>query len=97
MTTPTTIDFDALRKRLHQLSLFGLLAQDNPVLSEPWVEELIDIEQTERRRRSLVRRVRDAKLGLYKPLVDFDWHWPKRIDQALYNELLGGEFRYRPN
>ena len=68
MTTPTTIDFDALRKRLHQLSLFGLLAQDNAVLSEPWVEPLITIEQTERQRRSLVRRLRDAKLGIYKTL-----------------------------
>ena len=92
MTTPTTIDFDALRKRLHQLSLFGLLAQDNAVLSEPWVEPLITIEQTERQRRSLVRRLRDAKLGIYKPLADFDWQWPRRIDQPLYNELLGGDF-----
>ena len=89
-TTPT--DFEALRKRLHQLGLFGLLAQDNALLSEPWVESLITIEQNERQRRSLLRRLRDAKLGVFKPLADFDWQWPQRIDRELFTELLGGEF-----
>ena len=90
--TSTTIDFEALRKRLHQLALFGLLAQDNVVLSEPWIEQLIHIEHTERQRRSLVRRLRDAKLGAFKPLADFDWDWPQRIDRALFTELLDGAF-----
>jgi hypothetical protein len=71
MTTIST-DFEALRKRLHQLGLFGLLGQDNALLSEPWVESLISIEQNERQRRSLLRRLRDAKLGVFKPLADFD-------------------------
>ena len=42
--TTTSTDFEALRKRLHQLGLFGLLAQDNTLLSEPWVGSLITIE-----------------------------------------------------
>ena len=91
MTTIST-DFEALRKRLHQLGLFGLLGQDNALLSEPWVESLISIEQNERQRRSLLRRLRDAKLGVFKPLADFDWRWPLRIDRELFTELLGGEF-----
>ncbi len=90
MTTAT--DFQALRKRLHQLGLFGLLSQDNALLSQTWVEPLITIEQNERQRRSLLRRLRDAKLGAFKPLADFDWHWPQRIDRELFTELLGGEF-----
>jgi DNA replication protein DnaC len=90
--TTTSTDFEALRKRLHQLGLFGLLAQDNTLLSEPWVGSLITIEQNERQRRSLVRRLRDAKLGPFKPLADFDWQWPQRIDRELFTELLGGEF-----
>ena len=90
--TTTSTDFEALRKRLHQLGLFGLLAQDNTLLSKPWVGSLITIEQNERQRRSLVRRLRDAKLGPFKPLTDFDWQWPQRIDRELFTELLGGEF-----
>ena len=62
--TTTSTDFEALRKRLHQLGLFGLLGQDNALLSQPWVESLVSIENTERQRRSLVRRLRDAKLGI---------------------------------
>jgi DNA replication protein DnaC len=90
--TTTATDFEALRKRLHQLGLFGLLGQDNALLSQPWVESLVTIEQDERQRRSLLRRLRDAKLGAFKPLADFDWHWPQRIDRELFTELLGGEF-----
>jgi DNA replication protein DnaC len=90
--TTTSTDFEALRKRLHQLALFGLLGQDNALLSQPWVEPLITIEQNERQRRSLLRRLRDAKLGAFKPLADFDWRWPLRIDRELFVELLGGEF-----
>ena len=45
------------------LALFGLLAQDDTTLREPWVEPLLAIEEAERHRRSLVRRLRDAKLG----------------------------------
>jgi DNA replication protein DnaC len=89
---PTPTDIPALRKRLHQLALFGLLAQDDATLRETWVESLIDIEEAERHRRSLVRRLRDAKLGAFKPLPDFDWQWPKHIDRALFSELLAGDF-----
>lgn len=91
MTTQPT-DFEALRKRLHQLGLFGLLGQDNTLLSQPWVETLITLEHNERQRRSLLRRLRDAKLGAFKALADFDWHWPQRIDRALFTELLEGAF-----
>jgi hypothetical protein len=72
--TTTATDFQALRKRLHQLGLFGLLSQDNALLSQSWVEPLITIEHNERQRRTLLRRLRDAKLGAFKPLADFDWH-----------------------
>jgi hypothetical protein len=37
MTTLAS-DVEALRKRLHQRGLFGLLGQDNVLLGKPWVE-----------------------------------------------------------
>jgi DNA replication protein DnaC len=88
----TTTDIPAIRKRLHALGLFGLCAQDHDFLSQPWITTLLDIEQRERHRRSLERRLRDARLGTFKPLADFDWDWPQHIDRALFNELLNGHF-----
>ena len=72
-TTPTSTDIEALRARLQRLRLYGLLAQDDALLTEPWVERLLHIEETERQRRSLERRLGNARLGAFKPVVDFDW------------------------
>ena len=61
-TTTTTPDFDALRKRLRSLTLYGLAAQDNDLLTEPWLQRVIDIEDRERKRRSLERRLTSARV-----------------------------------
>jgi DNA replication protein DnaC len=45
------------------------------------LEHIADAEQRERARRSLERRVSKSKLGGFKPVADFDWAWPKRIDR----------------
>jgi DNA replication protein DnaC len=37
----------------------------------------------------LERRLGNAKLGRFRPLADFDWHWPKRCDRAAIEELMG--------
>lgn len=29
-----------------------------------------------------------ARLGTFKPLADFDWTWPKKIDRAQIEDLL---------
>ena len=47
-TTTTTPDFDALRKRLRALGLYGLAVQDECLLTEPWVERVMAIEDHER-------------------------------------------------
>jgi len=78
----------ALRPRLQALRLYGLLSAPESVLAEPWVEQLLALEERERQRRSLERRLREARLGAFKPLADFDWHWPRRIDRALIEELF---------
>ncbi len=53
---------------------------------------LLQWEEQERARRSLERRIRDARLGNFKPLADFDWAWPKRIDRGALEELMALEF-----
>lgn len=56
------------------------------------IEQLVALEHREREVRNLAQRTRLADLGKFKPLDQFDWNWPRRIDRALYEQLLGGEF-----
>ncbi len=76
------------RARLRALGLYALAAGDANTLAEPWVARLLDIEEPERRRRSLERRMSNARIGAFKPLVDFDWLWPRQIDRPLIEELF---------
>jgi DNA replication protein DnaC len=72
-----------LRARADALHLHGLLAHWPEAATSEWVAPLLDWEEQERRRRSLERRLKDARIGRFKPLCDFDWTWPKRCDRAL--------------
>ena len=56
------------------------------------IEHLIALEHREREVRNLAQRTRLAALGKFKPLDQFDWNWPRRIDRTLYEQLLGCEF-----
>lgn len=77
-----------LRARLQRLGLFGLLACCNDIGDKPWLAELLTIEEAERQRRSLDRRLRAARIGTFKAVADFDWNWPKRIDRQAIDELF---------
>lgn len=95
MTTPTHDD-DQRRAALRRLGLFGLLARWDEVHHLEWLPSVIEYEQSERQRRSLQRRLHFARLGSFKPLCDFDWHWPKKIDRAAVEELASLEFLTEP-
>lgn len=79
---------DDLRVRALALGLHGLVARWTEFGDQPWVRELIAVEDGERQRRSLERRVKNAKIGKFKPMADFDWSWPKSIDRDAINELF---------
>nr|WP_321928810.1 IS21-like element helper ATPase IstB [Paraburkholderia guartelaensis] len=66
--------------------------EEREIAEASWVEPLVQWEEQERTRRSLERRIRDARLGNFKPLADFDWEWPKRIDRVALEELMALEF-----
>lgn len=83
---------ERLRERAKALRLHGVLAHWDDVASAKWLAELIDWEETERARRSLERRLASAHIGRFKPLADFDWHWPKRCDRAAFEELMTLQF-----
>jgi DNA replication protein DnaC len=53
------------------------------------LEELVRAETQERARRSLERRLSRARLGHFKPMADFEWDWPKSLDRAAVERVLG--------
>ena len=55
------------------------------------LERLAADEHAERERRSLERRRRSAKLGRFKPIAEFDWNWPTKIDRSIIERALSGE------
>jgi DNA replication protein DnaC len=56
------------------------------------MEHLIDIEDKDRARRSLDRRTSRSRLGKFKPMADFDWAWPKKIDRELVDSAVRLDF-----
>ncbi len=93
MSPPTSINpaglsLESVRQRLRRANLFGLLAQAEQILGEPWLARVLEVEESERQRRSLRRRLDAARLGSFKPMADFDYDWPKELDRALLDELL---------
>lgn len=83
---------EELRARVRRLGLHGLLSQWERVAGESWITDLVTIEEEERARRSLERRIRRSKIGRFKPICDFDWTWPKKIDRELVEECLSLAF-----
>ena len=88
----TGLSLESVRARLRRANLFGLLAQTEQILHEPWLARVLEIEESERQRRSLKRRLDGARLGAFKPLADFDYGWPKELDRALLDELVTCNF-----
>ncbi len=87
---------DELMQRARRLGLNGLVSHWPKLGEQPWVATLLDCEETERQRRSLQRRLRNSKVGRFKPIADFDWSWPKKIDRPLIEELLQLGFMEEP-
>jgi DNA replication protein DnaC len=91
-TAPTSLSLEALRVRLRRLNLYGLLAHAEEILTEPWLERVLSIEESERQARSLKRRLGNARIGAFKPMADFDYSWPTELDQTLLEELFSLAF-----
>jgi DNA replication protein DnaC len=86
-TTTPVLTLEEARRRLRALGLHGMAAQAEALLGQPWLAQVLSIEETERARRSLKRRMDDSRVGAFKPMTDFDWNWPAECDRALVEEL----------
>jgi DNA replication protein DnaC len=56
------------------------------------LEHVAEIEQQERGRRSLERRLGRSRIGRFTPISDFDWNWPKQIDRPAIDAALRLDF-----
>ena len=56
------------------------------------LEEIARLEEIDKSRRSQESRLRRARIGRFKPIADFDWSWPKKIDRPLIERALTLEF-----
>jgi DNA replication protein DnaC len=83
---------DALQERAKALHLHGLLAHWSDAVAAGWAQSLINWEDEERARRSLERRIKEAHIGRFKPLCDFEWDWPTAIDRATFEALMTLDF-----
>lgn len=79
---------EQLHERATALHLNGVLAHWPEVVTCDWLPKLVTWEEEERTRRSLERRLRDARIGRFKSLADFDWAWPTRCDRGAIEGLM---------
>ena len=88
------IDIEQLKQQAIDLKLYGLQAywHEIPETHYPWLKTWLSWEQTERKQRSLDRRLTNAQLGRFKALNEFDWQWPDKIDQQAIHRLMQLDF-----
>jgi len=60
------------------------------------IEHVTELETQERALRSLERRSARSRIGRFKPMADYDWAWPKRIDREAIESALRLDFLVGP-
>lgn len=97
----TTIPSGSLPAMLQQIGLRALPAEVNDFLARAakarWsphqiLEQMVQAEIAERSRRSLERRLRLSGIKRFKPMADFDWSWPARIERDVIERALTLDF-----
>jgi DNA replication protein DnaC len=56
------------------------------------LSHVADLETAERARRSVERRLKRSRLGRFKPMADFEWGWPTRIDRDAVEAAVNLDF-----
>jgi DNA replication protein DnaC len=56
------------------------------------IEEIARAEIADRSSRNLQRLLSQARIGRFKPIADFDWNWPQKIDRGLIEQALDLDF-----
>jgi DNA replication protein DnaC len=85
-------DLKELKKLASKLGFHAIAANWQEYVEQEWLEKLLREEENEREKRSLERRIKEADIGQFKPMSDFDWTWPKSIDRERIEDLFSLNF-----
>jgi DNA replication protein DnaC len=97
----TTTKSPELKEQLAQVGLVALAGCIEDFLARATkgrfslrqvVEEIVRLEMTEGAKRSLERRLERSRIGRFKPIADFDWNWPKKIERDVIERALTLDF-----
>jgi len=83
---------ETLQTRAERLGLYGLGAHLREATDLDEIERWLAWEEAERRKRSLERRIKLARIGAFKSIADFDWSWVRTLDRAVIDELFALDF-----
>jgi len=92
---------NSLATQLQQIGLQALPANLDDFLARAtkgrWsphllLEQLAQAEIEERSRRSLERRLRVSGIKSFKPMADYEWTWPTKIDRDVMERALTLDF-----
>jgi DNA replication protein DnaC len=102
MNSPATVTpSNSLSDQLRQIGLRALPAGLDDFLARAaknrWsphqiIEHLVRVEAEERSRRSMERRLRLCSVKGFKPMADFDWTWPSKIERDVIERALTLDF-----
>src|SRR6266568_7262856 len=99
--TTTTTPMNNLSAQLQQVGLRAVSADLDDFLARAakarWsprqmLEQLVQSEAADRSRRSLERRLRLSGIKGFKPMADFDWAWPAKIERDVIERALTLDF-----
>ncbi len=92
---------DDLRAALCAVNLRGLADELDDFIARAtrgrWavtkvLEQLALIEARDRAQRSVDRRLSRSRLGRFKPMADFDWSWPDKLDKNTLERVMDMDF-----
>jgi DNA replication protein DnaC len=98
MTTPPMSN---LQSNLNMIGLRGVAQNLEDLVArattEQWsphmlLEKLSTLEADDRSHRSLIRRLSLSGIKKLKPMADFDWNWPKKIERDVVERSLTLDF-----
>ena len=100
-TRATTTPSNSLPAQLEQIGLHAVAAEVDDFLAratkQRWsprqiLEHLAQTEAAERAHRSLERRLRLSEIKKFKPMADFNWSWPTKIERDVIERALTLDF-----
>lgn len=86
------VDMKELRKLAGTLGFRAIEANWHDYSDKEWLVPLLKAEEKEREGRGLQSRIKEAEIGQFKPIAEFDWSWPQKIDREQIEDLFSLNF-----